>query len=213
MHTHVTSSSSQTQDASRTAPIDWHTVQQKIAQLQTATQQGVAFTEEEKRALLKTRAQRLAHPLEETAATGLQLEVTEFRLGEESYALPSVAVREVYPLKGLTPLPCTPPFVLGVINVRGRILPVVDLTSLLSLAKQRLSEQSTAILIKSGELEVGIVTDLVIGVRSLPLATIHPPLSTLANSRARYLQGITDEGLVVIDATKLLSSIRLGSDE
>ena len=213
MDTDITNSLAQTQDTSRTVLIDWHAVQQKMVQLQVATQQGTTFTKEEKLALLKARAQRLAHPIEKTEVTGLQLEVTEFRLGEEPYALPSMAVREVYPFKGLTPLPCTPPCVLGVINVRGRILPVVDLTPLFGLTKQRPSEQSIVILIKSGELEVGLVTDLVIGVRSLPLATIHPPLSTLANSRARYLQGITSEGLVVIDAAKLLGSIRLGSEE
>jgi purine-binding chemotaxis protein CheW len=69
------------------------------------------------------------------------------------------------------------------------------------------------ILIKFEELEVGIVTDRGVSVRSLPLATIHPPLSILANSRARYLQGITNEGIVVLDTAKLLTSIRLGNHE
>jgi purine-binding chemotaxis protein CheW len=213
MYTNFVGSAVHAPNASCTAAIDWQVVQQKMGQLQALTQQETTFTAEEKLAVLKTRAQRLARPLEEAAAASLQLEVIEFYLGAEPYALPSTSVREVYPLKGLTPLPCTPPFVLGVMNVRGRILPVVDLTSLLGLTKQRLSEQSTVILMRAGELEVGVVTDLVIGVRSLPLITLHPPLSTLANSRAHYLRGITSEGLVVIDATKLLGSIRLGSDE
>jgi purine-binding chemotaxis protein CheW len=213
MHTYVASSATHAHDTAQTTAIDWQAVQQKMGNLQAATQQSTTFTAEEKLAVLKTRAQHLARPLEEAEAVGLQLEVIEFHLSAEPYALPSTSVREVYPLKGLTPLPCTPPFVLGVMNVRGRILPVVDLSSLLGLTKQRLSEQSTVILMRAGELEVGIVTDLVIGVRSLPLATIHPPLSTLTTSRARYLRGITSEGLVVLEATKLLDSIRLGSDE
>ncbi len=213
MNPNLTKSSLQTTGISSGTPIDWQAVQQKMAQMQKATQQRTGLTTEEKLSLLKARAQTLARPREETEATGLQLEVAEFHLGEETYALPSIAIREVYPLKGLTPLPCTPAFVLGVINVRGRILPVVDLASVLGLARRQISEQSTVILMKAGELEVGIVTDLGIGIRSLPLATIHPPLSTLANSRARYLQGITNEGVVVLDATKLLTSIRLGNHE
>lgn len=213
MNTNVVSSDVHTQDTSHAAAIDWYAVQQKMGQLQAATQHGTTFTVEEKLVVLKTRAQGLARPLEEAAAAALQLEVIEFRLGQEPYALPSTSVREVYPLKGLTPLPGTPPFVLGIMNVRGRILPVVDLSSLLGLTQPRPSEQSTVILMRAGDLEVGVVTDLVIGVRSLSLATIHPPLSTLAKSRARYLRGITSEGLVVIDATKLLGSIRLGSNE
>jgi len=196
-----------------TTPIDWQTIQQKMTQMQTAAQQEAGLTAEEKLTLLITRAQTLARLPHEEGAIELQLEVAEFRLGEEIYAVPSTAVREVYPLKGLTPLPCTPPFVLGVINARGHILPVIDLTSLLGLAKQQVSEQSTVILIKFEELEVGIVTDVGVSVRSLPLATIHPPLSTLANSRAHYLQGITNEGIVVLDTAKLLTSIRLGNHE
>ena len=209
----MTTGASQGYEASPAAPIDWQAVRQKLAQMQTATQQGKGLTAEEKLVILKTRAQALARPPEDTTATGRQLDITEFRLGEETYAFPSTVVREVYPLKGLTPLPCTPAFVLGVINVRGRILPIVDLATLFGLAKPYVSEQSTAILLKIEELEVGLVTNLIIGVRSLPLAAISPPLSTLANSRARYLQGITNDGLIVLDAAKLLGSIRLGNRE
>ena len=184
-----------------------------MTQMQTAAQQEAGLTAEEKLTLLKARAQTLARLPHEEGTIELQLEVAEFRLGEEIYAVPSTAVREVYPLKELTPLPCTPPFVLGVINARGHILPVIDLTSLLGLAKQQVSEQSTVILIKFEELEVGIVTDHGVSVRSLPLATIYPPLSTFANSRTPYLQGITNEGNVVLDTAKLLTSIRLGNHE
>lgn len=213
MNPSMTNSAVPTKGTPQAASIDWQAVQQKMTQLQAATQQRTALTAEEKLALLRTRAQTLARPPQETEAAGRQLEVAEFRLGEEAYAFPSTAVREVYPLKGLTPLPCTPAFVLGVMNVRGRILPIVDLTSLLGLAKQQIAEQSTVILIKAEELEVGIVTNPGVGVRSLPIATIHPPLSTLANSRARYLQGITNEGVVILDAAKLLNGIRLGTHE
>jgi purine-binding chemotaxis protein CheW len=196
-----------------TAPIDWQAVQEKLAHLHSATQQTKGLSSEKKLTILKSRAQALARTPEETTASGQQIDITEFCLGDETYAFPSTVVREVYPLKGLTPLPCTPSFVLGVINVRGRIFPIVDLTALFGLAKQYVSEQSTAILLKVDNFEVGIVTNTVLGVRSLPHSEIHPPLSTLANSRARYLQGITTEGLIVLDAAKLLRSIQLGDRE
>ncbi len=213
MHPGSTPSTAATPGSSPAAPIDWQAVQEKLARMHTTTQQVKGLSAEEKLAILKTRAQTLARTPEETTAAGIQVDITEFRLGDETYAFPSTAVREVYPLKGLTPLPCTPSFVLGVINVRGRILPIIDLATLFGLAKQYISEQSTAILLKVDSLEVGIVANLVVGVRSLPLSEIHPPLSTLANSRARYLQGITTEGLIVLDAAKLLGSIRLGDRE
>lgn len=213
MDTRTTPSVASAQVDPPAAPINWQAVQEKLARMHATTQQVKCLTAEEKLAILKTRAQTLARTPEETTVTGFQIDITEFRLGDEIYAFPSTSVREVYPLKGLTPLPCTPSFVLGVINVRGRILPIVDLTTLFGLTKQYISEQSTAILLKVDTLEVGIVANLVIGVRSLPLSELHPPLSTLANSRARYLQGITTEGLVVLDAAKLLGSIRLEDGE
>src|SRR5690242_8797158 len=199
--------------SSPAAPIDWQAIQQRMIQLQATTQQGIKIIAEEKLTLLKERAIALARSPEKTEVTKHQLEVAEFRLGEETYALPSTVVSEVYPFKDLTPLPCTPSFVLGVTNVRGRILPLIDLASLLGLAKEQVNERSTVILIKSQGLEVGIVTNLGINIRSLSLATLHPPLATLANLRARYLQGITSDGIVVLDATKLLTEIRLDTRE
>jgi len=77
--------------------------------------------------ILRDRAQVLARPPEQAAAADTLFELLEFRLAQERYAVETRYVREVYPLKDLTPLPCTPPFVLGVVNVRGHILPVLDL--------------------------------------------------------------------------------------
>lgn len=82
--------------------------------------------------ILRDRAHLLARPPEQAATADTQLEVLEFRLAQERYAVETRHVREVCPLKDLTPLPCTPPFVLGVVNVRGCILPVLDLKIFLS---------------------------------------------------------------------------------
>ena len=76
--------------------------------------------------ILRARARVLARPRKQAPATETLLELLEFRLARERYAVEVRYVREVYPLKDLTPLPSTPPFVLGVVNVRGRILPVLD---------------------------------------------------------------------------------------
>jgi len=62
--------------------------------------------------ILRARARALARPRERTPVAEASLELLEFRLAQECYALETRYVREVYPLKDLTPLPCTPPFVL-----------------------------------------------------------------------------------------------------
>jgi purine-binding chemotaxis protein CheW len=64
------------------------------------------------------------------------LDLLEFRLAQERYAVEIRYVREVCGLGDLTPLPCTPPFVLRIVNLRGRVLPVPDLGRILDLVHQ-----------------------------------------------------------------------------
>jgi purine-binding chemotaxis protein CheW len=61
------------------------------------------------------------------------IEVVEFLLAHEKYGIESKCVREVYPLKELTPVPCTPSFVRSIINVRGKILSVIDIKKFFEL--------------------------------------------------------------------------------
>jgi purine-binding chemotaxis protein CheW len=169
--------------------------------------------EPEKIRLLKERAHALAPPAEDTDIVEVQLDIIEFRLGTELYAFASSSVREVYSFKGLTPLPHTPAFVLGVINVRGRILPVIDIAPLFGSSPQGVKSHGKAIIVRTEELEAGIFTETVIGVRQLPLSALYPPLSTLTTARSRYFRGVTSEGLIVLDALKLLTGIRLGDSQ
>jgi len=73
-------------------------------------------------AILRSRAEQLAKPLEAKVQGTRLLEILEFTLGKERYAFASSCVREVFPLTEITPLPGLPAHVLGVVNVRGRIL-------------------------------------------------------------------------------------------
>ena len=84
----------------------------------------------------------------------LMLELLEFRLASERYAVESRLVQEVHPLRDLTPLPCTPPFVLGIVNVRGRILPVLDLKKFFDLPERGLTDLHRIILVRGNDLEL-----------------------------------------------------------
>src|SRR4029077_20843283 len=101
--------------------------------------------------VLRTRARALARPPVQRPAAHTWLEVLEFRLAQESYAIETRYVREVYPLKDLTPLPCTPPFVLGIVNVRGRILPVIDLKKFFDLPERGLNGLLRIIVIEGND--------------------------------------------------------------
>jgi purine-binding chemotaxis protein CheW len=159
--------------------------------------------------ILRSRARALARAPQATEAAGSSLEVLEFRLARESYAVETRHVQEVYPLKNLTPLPCTPPFVLGVVNVRGRITPVIDIKKFFDLPDQGLTDLHRVILIRGGGLELGLLADVIVSVRRVPLDGLQASLPTLTGIRAEYLKGVTAERLVVLDLDRLLADPKI----
>ena len=161
------------------------------------------------RQILRARAQALARPPERAAVAAASLELLEFRLANECYALETRYVREVYPLKNLTPLPCTPPFVLGIVNVRGRILPVLDLKKFFELPEEGLTDLHRIILVQGHDLELGLLADVIAGVRTIPVDSLQPSLPTLTGIRAEYLKGVTAERLVVLDLDRILTDPKI----
>ncbi len=159
--------------------------------------------------ILRARAVALARPPESKPAAETQLDVLEFRLAAERYAVEIRHVREVYPLMELTPLPCVPNFVLGVVNVRGRILPVFDLRRLFGLPDQGITDLHRIILVGNEDLEFGLLADVIGSVRSIPLATLQPSLPTLSGIHADYLKGVTPESLVVLNLDRILSDPKI----
>lgn len=160
-------------------------------------------------AILRARARLLAKPLAEAPGEAAVLDVLEFRLAQERYALEARHVREVYPLKDLTPLPCTPPFVLGIVNVRGRILPVIDLKRFFDLPDEGLTDLHRIILVEGAGLELGLLADAIVDVHSVAADALQAPLPTLTGIRSDYVKGITGEHLVVLDVDRMLDDPRI----
>jgi purine-binding chemotaxis protein CheW len=164
---------------------------------------------EEQRQILLKRARELARePQTESAATE-RLEIVEFLLSSETYGIESSYVGEVYPLKNLTPLPCTPSFVLGIMNVRGRILSVLDIRKWFDLPGCGLSDLNKVIIIRDGAMEFGLLADAITGVRLIPVTALKPSLPTLTDIRSEYLRGVTEERLVVLDGKTILSDRKI----
>lgn len=187
----------------------WSEVHLHLESARTMVEKGFVLTAEKKKEILKARAKALAQKIEEGETAEDCIEVVEFLLGSEKYAIESTFVREVLSLKEITPLPCTPPFVLGIINVRGQILSVIDIKSFFDLPVKGRAGLNRVILLHSDGMELAILADAVTGTRSFQLKDIQPPLPTLTGIRADYLRGVTNERLVVIDVSKLLSDKRI----
>ena len=137
------------------------------------------------------------------------MEILEFLLAGESYALELSSLGQVHAAKGLMPIPCTPPSIAGALNVRGTIVPVFDLRALLALSPKEPVESDKVIVLRSADREFGILVDDIIGTRSLPQAALRPPLPARMSSRPGYVKGMTDDRLALLDAERMLADEEL----
>ena len=159
--------------------------------------------------VLHERAVALARaPHTDSPAEG-QLELLEFNLADERYALETRHVVEIHPLRDLTPLPGTPPFIRGIVNLRGRILPVFDLKKFFALPERGVTDLHRIIVVRGHDLELGLLADVVSSVRTIATASLAPPLPTLSQIAAEYLRGVSEERLVVLDLDRILADPKI----
>jgi purine-binding chemotaxis protein CheW len=184
--------------------IDWDEIHRRIDAVGAAIESGYTPSPDESKRILKRRAEILAHEKAEKADDA-SIEVVEFLLASERYGIESRFIREVYPLKDYTPLPGVPSFVLGLVNVRGRILSVIDIKKFFDLPEKGLSDLNKIIIITDDKMEIGILADAILGVRNIAVSGLEPPLPTLTGIREEFLQGITGERLVILDAARILA--------
>lgn len=194
---------------SQTTGIDWNEVHRRIENTRAVLERGAQPSPDETRSILKNRARALAQEPEKTETNREFLEIVVFGLSQETYGIESTFVREVYPLKDLTPLPCTPAFVLGIINVRGQILSVLDLKIFFNLPEKGLGDLNKIIIIRSGMMEFGILADVINGTRRIPLETIQSAPLTVTGIGAEYLKGVTADRIIVLNGDKILGDEKI----
>lgn len=191
------------------AVIDWEAIHRRMEQTQQALERGEIVTDEEKRKILAARAMELARQPASEEQEQKTVEVLEFALANERYGIESGYVREVYPIRDVTPLPCTPPFVCGIINMRGQILSVIDIKKFFGLPEKGLTDLNNVIVVRNSVMEVGILADSIVAVRHVRQTEIQPPLPTLTGIREEYLRGVTNERLIILDMEKFLSDQKM----
>jgi purine-binding chemotaxis protein CheW len=163
--------------------------------------------------ILRRRARALAAEPPRGESGAGTLAVLEFGLADERYALELGYVRGAHPLDHLTPVPCTPEFVAGILNVRGRIVAVIDLKRFFDLPARGIGNQHRVVVVHHQDVELGILADFIAGTREIPAGSLAPALPTLTGIQAEYVKGITGERLVVLDAARILGDPKLIVDE
>jgi purine-binding chemotaxis protein CheW len=187
---------------------NWSALYQRLALARRGLQEDLGTNPEKERSLLRQRAQELARPLHDELQNLQTTEFLEFRLGQEHYGIESAYVREVLPLKSLTPIPSTPSFLLGIMPVRGEMVAVIDLKPALELPSKGLAEYDKILLLRSRQVEFGILTESVLGIRSLFPSDIQSAPPVFHGIPTDYLRGITQDRMVLLDAAKVLEDPR-----
>jgi len=154
----------------------------------------------------RTRALAAIPPQEEKSEA---VEAVIFALGESRYAIDVQHVTGIFALEGLTPTPCSPDFVAGVINLRGRILSVIDLQRFLGLEATPRSSRAQVIAVSAVGLEAGILVSKVYAVRPIPLNDLKPTLPTSTRLAVEFTRGVTPDLIVFLDLEKLMSDERM----
>jgi purine-binding chemotaxis protein CheW len=113
-----------------------------------------------------------------------------FALDGEEFGIPVVRVREVIRVSEITRVPQAPPHVRGVTNLRGRILPVVDLRSRFGLPPAEVTSRSRIVVVEVGDRVVGLLVDAVLQVAKVPLEVIAAPPEEVRSADADYLSGV-----------------------
>jgi purine-binding chemotaxis protein CheW len=137
----------------------------------------------------------------EAMATELQSVV--FRLGEEEYGIDIGKVQEIIRLPEITKLPNTADYVLGIINLRGRIIPIIDLKRKFLQETSHRKEETRVIVLETGSQKVGIIVDEVSEVVKIPLDLVVAADSIGTSIEAEYLLGVAkfNERLLILPDT------------
>jgi len=137
-----------------------------------------------------------------------ELQLVTFRLASEEYGLPITKVQEINRLLPVTMLPKTPSFMEGIINLRGRIIPVIDLRKRFQLPITDHDDDTRIIVVEINGQTVGITVDAVKEVVRLSTADVEaPPASTVVDSR--YINGVgkmNDRLIILLDIDQVLST-------
>ena len=193
---------------SREQVVDWVAVHERLSRAQTATADALNLPQEAVRALMDERARALARP-PEPAERADTLAVITFVLATERYAIETQYVREVVRLREFSPVPGAPDFVLGVANLRGEVLCLIDLRRFFDMPSTGVTDLSRMIVIGTERVEFGILVDETFEIAGLRPDDIVSPPESVAGAGREYLLGVTREALIVLDGAALLRDPRL----
>lgn len=142
------------------------------------------------------------------AATNKERQIVAFSLGQETYGVDIGQVREIIPIQKIVPVPRAPEFVEGIINLRGKVIPVLDLRKHFGFEKKEPNPAQKIVLTESGGESIGVIVDSVSSVLRIAQDSIEPPAAVITGDQIEYIKGIAkvdDSLIVLLDLTRIIS--------
>ena len=136
------------------------------------------------------------------------LQLVSFKIGQEEFGIDILMVQEINRMLNLTHVPNTPDFIEGVINLRGKVIPVIDLRIKLGMPKKEYDKDSRIIVVEANGQTIGFIVDSVREVIRIPKSVTEAPPSLVAGVDASYITGVgklEDRLLILLDLEKVLS--------
>jgi purine-binding chemotaxis protein CheW len=136
------------------------------------------------------------------------LQLVTFSIGDEEFGVDILKVQEIIRTMEITKVPRAPMFVEGVINLRGKVIPIIDLRKRFGLETKSHDKNTRIIVIEINNMIVGFVVDSVSEVLRIPASTVEPPPPVVAGLESEYISGVgklEDRLLILLDLNRLLS--------
>lgn len=149
----------------------------------------------------------IEHTKRKDRETGL-LQLVTFHIGDEEFGVEILKVQEIIRMMGITRVPKAPVFVEGVINLRGKVIPIIDLRKRFGMTAQEHDKHTRIIVIEINNVIVGFVVDSVSEVLRIPSSTVEAPPAIISGIESEYISGVgklADRLLILLDLDRLLS--------
>ncbi len=166
-----------------------------------------AFSEKEL-ALLRLRAERTAQVAQGEQDDNLFIDVLGIQVGGEDYALPLDMLTAAYQVdvnlvSPIVPVPCTPPFIAGIVNIRGHVVPVIDLGVLLSLPQDAM-DAGALVAVANDQMTVAFQVSTIGDPRTLPISAFIPIPDSFSLAKKEYIRGTLTDGTSLLNIEALL---------
>ena len=136
-----------------------------------------------------------------------ELQLVSFNIGTEEFGVDILKVQEINRMVEITKVPQAPHYVEGVINLRGKVIPIVDLRKRFSLELKEHDKNTRIVVVDIGGNIMGLVVDAVSEVLRLPANTIEPPPEIVTGINSEYIKGVAkldDRLLIFLDLSKVI---------